>query len=200
MALIVGVAALSARTLAAHEPPAAPSLVGSPSALLVILGDVRVQPFQQPVTARLIEGRPSLGIGLNHSPFGAEVVQVFRGSPAARAGVRVGDHLIRVGGCAVECPAEVAEALANHPPDQPVWLGWLRHNRRYKRAIEFLPPVTGPAAGELGDDTAQRLQRLQAEVRSLSREVAALRQTFGRANRRLPPPVGSELGGEPSAE
>ena len=54
------------------------------------------------------------------SPDGAKVVQVFPGSPAEHAGVRVGDVIKRVGEESVQSPEDVATAVGNHKPGETI--------------------------------------------------------------------------------
>ncbi|HYV17021.1 MAG TPA: trypsin-like peptidase domain-containing protein [Conexibacter sp.] len=54
------------------------------------------------------------------SPDGAKVVQIFPGSPAEHAGVRVGDIIKRVGEAAVQTPEDVATAVGDHKPGEQV--------------------------------------------------------------------------------
>jgi putative serine protease PepD len=54
------------------------------------------------------------------SPDGARVAQVFPSSPAARAGMRVGDVIKRVAEDAVQSSQDVATAIGNHKPAETI--------------------------------------------------------------------------------
>ena len=78
--------------------------------------------------------RPFLGVALDDvdpvdvrvyslpSPTGAEVIRVEPQSPAARAGIRLGDVIIRIGDTPVATVAELQAALARMEPERPVRL------------------------------------------------------------------------------
>jgi putative serine protease PepD len=58
-----------------------------------------------------------LGVNIQNAPSGgAQVVAVTPGSPAAGAGLRVGDVITAVNGQAVATSAEAADAVSSNPP------------------------------------------------------------------------------------
>ncbi len=56
-----------------------------------------------------------LGLSMRKTDSGVFVNGVLRGSPAAGAGLMVGDRLVRVGGQPISTPVEVAEVVKAHP-------------------------------------------------------------------------------------
>ena len=54
------------------------------------------------------------------NPDGAKVVQIFPGSPAEQAGMKVGDLIKRIGEEAVNSPQDVATAVGNHKPGETI--------------------------------------------------------------------------------
>jgi PDZ domain len=72
---------------------------------------------------------PFLGVALEGAPSGASgatIAQVTTGSPAADAGVRVGDVVTAVDGTAVADPAAVATAVRAHQPGDQITLAVTR--------------------------------------------------------------------------
>lgn len=63
---------------------------------------------------------PRLGLQLDQDPGGVRVVAVEPGLPAAAAGLRAGDLVLRVQGLAVADPAAMAARLAD-PANPPPW-------------------------------------------------------------------------------
>jgi putative serine protease PepD len=92
------------------------------------------------VTAQLERGRrvrrAYLGVttGAPTSGTGARVRSVARGGPAARAGLRAGDVIVRVGGVKVSGGADVSEAVFAARPGQRLHVVYRRRGRR--RAVD----------------------------------------------------------------
>jgi S1-C subfamily serine protease len=63
---------------------------------------------------------------------GAEVRSVLPGSPAGRAGIRVGDVIRKVDGKDVNEPADVSEAIADKRPGNEVEVELDRNGRSVK--------------------------------------------------------------------
>ncbi len=66
--------------------------------------------------------RPFLGVSTSQGSGGALVREVTAGGPAADAGVRTGDVIVRVGGDRVQEPDDVAGAIQDMRPGQTVEL------------------------------------------------------------------------------
>jgi S1-C subfamily serine protease len=79
--------------------------------------------------------------------FGVEngllVTSVEAGSPAARAGVRAGDVLMRAGTRQVRTPTDVTEALAAGTPGATIELEVMRDKKRVRLQV-VLPEVERP--------------------------------------------------------
>jgi S1-C subfamily serine protease len=93
------------------------------------------------VTARPPSGPPAavarpLGLTLRRVPgVGAMVVEVERGSSAARAGLAPGDLVTHIGAVAVPSPAQVREQFASAPTDRPVVLSFRRGDSHQVTAL-----------------------------------------------------------------
>ena len=80
---------------------------------------------------------------------GAEVVQVTAGSPAARAGIRLGDVVTAVAGRAIEWSSDLTERLALLSPGSRVRLDLIRYGERRQVEVqlgEFAAPKLAKAA------------------------------------------------------
>lgn len=92
-------------------------------------------------------GRKSLGVNTGdfHDGFGLEITRVFADSPAAKAGIRVGDYLHSVNG---SIPSEKRDFLtllkSSSPSSGRVKLGWIRQDssqatgvREFERYVQL---------------------------------------------------------------
>ena len=99
---------------------------GSISGAVASLGD-RFSHYLSPREFREFNSPPSFtGIGVSVAPTsgGLTIAKVFDGSPAARAGITVGDEIVAVNGRSLKgVPAEKAIALIKGPPGTDVKLG-----------------------------------------------------------------------------
>ena len=66
---------------------------------------------------------------------GARVASVFPAGPAAVAGVRVGDVLVRVGGSDISSPQDAETALAQLAPHKPATLTVERRGKKHELKI-----------------------------------------------------------------
>jgi serine protease Do len=91
--------------------------------------------------------RPQIGVQIQsvseadaevyHLPSiaGAEVVSVVAGSPAAKAGVKIGDVVVNVDGKPVHDATDLTTGLAQHQPGDRVTLGVFRNGQRQDVAV-----------------------------------------------------------------
>ena len=96
----------------------------------------------QPSSTVHIGGTALLGVGV---PAGtrAVVASVLSGSPAAAAGLSVGDVITSVGGVAITTSSGLRTALASHAPGQQVTIGFVDQSGTAHRATVTL--ASGPA-------------------------------------------------------
>jgi len=129
--------------------------------------------------------RPKLGVGISDvdpadaevyrldRPAGAEVVRVEAGSPAEKAGLRLGDVIVGVDGKGVASSGDLMELLARSEPGRPVTLDVIRYGERLRVRVElgaFEPAVkaarTAAAEREVG------IARLGFEAAEITPEIA----------------------------
>ena len=93
------------------------------------------------VVPRLVRGetisRPYLGLSTAEGPSGATVAEVVPGGPAARAGLRVGDVVVRMDGGRVGEPADVAAAIADRKPRDRIDVEIRRGGRTVEITVEL---------------------------------------------------------------
>lgn len=80
---------------------------------------------------------PWLGVSMQPTPDGVLAAQVVPGSPAEKAGVRVGDHLKRVAGSPVTQPSDVQRAVTAHGVGDRIALVVERATREITMMIEL---------------------------------------------------------------
>ena len=71
--------------------------------------------------AQQVKGKEDQGVWVN---------SVFEGDPAYRAGLRVGDIILKVGGVAVDTPGRMIKLIGSFSPGQKVSLDVLRNGQR----------------------------------------------------------------------
>ena len=83
-----------------------------------------------------LSGLPWMGVGMDRgSDLGVRVEQVVRGSPAERAGLKVGDRIVAVDGGRVTAPAQVTRAVSGHKIGESVSLGVERTGNAFNAAV-----------------------------------------------------------------
>ncbi|HXP31275.1 MAG TPA: DegQ family serine endoprotease [Stellaceae bacterium] len=93
----------------------------------------------QEVTAEIAEN-----LGLPH-PEGVLIKDVAPGSPAAQAGLRLGDVILEIGGHEIYDPDGLRFRVATLPVDQPVKLTlWRAHQRQKATVVLTRPPEDPP--------------------------------------------------------
>jgi S1-C subfamily serine protease len=89
-------------------------------------------------------GNPAfLGVSLQDSLNGAVVASVADGTPAASAGLQVGDVVTSVDGKSVSSAQDLATTIAGHHPGDRITLGWTDGSGQSHTATVTL--ATGPA-------------------------------------------------------
>jgi glyoxylase-like metal-dependent hydrolase (beta-lactamase superfamily II) len=89
--------------------------------------------------------RPWMGVQLDpdHAGPGIRLVQVVAGSPAAAAGLRVGDVLTAIDGIALAAPADLGAAIRRHAVGDAVPVNWLRGTARMQGTLTLTVRPTG---------------------------------------------------------
>ncbi|OYP34600.1 PDZ domain-containing protein [Rhodopirellula sp. MGV] len=135
---------------------------------------------REPVAASTINGRPVLGVVVEDSPLGVEVVSVVEGSAAALAGLMQGDKIIEIDQFEIELPTDMKRAVEIHPTGKKMRLKWIRHNREMDHEIVFVAPaiedvVERPAVVQMHhDELHHEIAELRQQVRVLTQAVKAL--------------------------
>jgi putative serine protease PepD len=81
--------------------------------------------------------RPYLGVTSAPAARGAQVVTAASGGPAAKAGLKKGDVIVRVDGRTVSEPDDVAGAVEQHKPGDVVQVTVLRNGARVSFSVEL---------------------------------------------------------------
>jgi serine protease Do len=108
---------------------------------------------------------------------GAKIAVVQPGSPAARAGIRIGDVVLALDGEPIRTPAELTTRLARHQPGDRVRLTLFRDKQESDVTVElgrFEAPEDGEAARRSGAGPVE--EALGFEVQPLT---SALAQQYG---------------------
>ena len=111
-------------------------------------------------------GRPQLGVQISEGPYGIQVTDVLRGSPAEQAGVRAGDLILQCNGQQVPSVAALLQMIAAARPGDPMRLLVSRGGQQgiltaVLGAGAGQPPATPPAAPALDAKALERIgQRL----------------------------------------
>jgi len=96
-----------------------------------------------------IGARAFLGIGLSDqsgysAAAGAQIAQVYDGTPAADAGLAAGDVITAVDGTTISSNDDLSSALAHHRPGDTVRITWVDESGASQSASVTL--TSGPAA------------------------------------------------------
>jgi len=81
---------------------------------------------------------------------GARVLEVVPGTPAERAGLRVGDIIVSVSGQPVRPQQPLADLIGAHRPGDRVELMVLRGQERISLSVQLAESPTNPERGYLG--------------------------------------------------
>ncbi len=104
--------------------------------LTALLLSLPLTPMEAPVANS--EGSPLLGVITAPGTGQVEVLHVLQGSPAAAAGLRRGDRLVRLAERTVSTPAEVEKILARLAPGRQVALEILRDGQPEELTAELI--------------------------------------------------------------
>ncbi len=98
--------------------------------------------------AQVDAGRAWLGIGMSqtHRGAGVEVHRVVRNSPAAKAGLRAGDHVMRVDGAETRFPTDVTKAVRARGVGQ---VATIDVEREGKTVALNVPLIDAPSPDEI---------------------------------------------------
>ncbi len=170
-------------THASHKPATAQETIvsddrGSRSidAIIIELDQFKADSVTDPVDAEAVDGKPVLGVSLEDSPLGVEVVRVIDGMAGDRAGLIEGDKIVEIDEAEIETPADAQSALINHPLGSPLKLVYIRNNREYEREIRF--SGVDDAEGQIRQATTSRVARLEREVAMLRRQMVLMRDAI----------------------
>ena len=108
---------------------------------------------------------------------GITISSVVAGSPADRAGLKVGDTIVSVDGKAIKTGDELVADIANRKPGSKVTLGYLRNGKKQETAVTVADRAKLFASRlgeeeEGGEESAPKQSRLGVTVRSLTPEMA----------------------------
>jgi len=82
---------------------------------------------------------PMIGVVTTGTENGGRVDRVYKDSPAAKAGVQVGDMLMKVDGQRVNDYIETAKVLADKHPGDEVTIEWRRADKTITKKIRLMP-------------------------------------------------------------
>jgi peroxiredoxin len=99
--------------------------------------------YSKPVAPPAPEERPWLGIVMETSSQPPRVSDVICGAPAARAGIQVGDQIVRLDGAKVASGTDVISVISSHKVGDLVRVEVLRGNRRLVRRAALAAKLEG---------------------------------------------------------
>jgi len=147
-----------------------------------------VQVYNQLTGPEHREQRGSIGIEFNAQEHpaiarvygvqsGITVSSVVAGSPAERAGLRVGDTIFSVDGKQVKTGDELVSDIARRKPGEKIALGYFRNGKKEETSVTVADRAK-LFASRLGEDeesseeSAPKQSKLGATVRALTPEIA----------------------------
>jgi serine protease Do len=143
----------------------------------------RLPPWTKPdqnlfVGMQLVELTPELRLHYGaREDRGVLVLRVESNSPAAQAGVLVGDVLTEIDLQPVIAPAGLWSSLALWSPDLPLPLGLIRNSEPLIAEIQLLKPTSeGSAASSRQAPPRAGSEALEREIERLERRLEALRR------------------------
>ncbi|HEX7117636.1 MAG TPA: Do family serine endopeptidase [Longimicrobiales bacterium] len=138
--------------------------------------------------------RPKLGVAIDDvdpadrevyglaRPAGAEVKRVEKGSPADRAGLRLGDVIVGVDGEPIESSGDLLELLALKDPSDEVELDVVRYGDRLEIAVELgaFEPAVKKARSDAAEHEDDAVSRLGFAATELTPDLARRLRTDAR--------------------
>jgi len=109
---------------------------------------------------------------------GITIADVVAGSPADRAGMKIGDTIISVDGKPVKNGDELVADIASRKPGAKVNLGFMRDGKKQEAAVtvadraKLFASRLGEGEEEGGEEAAPKQSKLGVTVRPLTPEVA----------------------------
>jgi serine protease Do len=103
---------------------------------------------------------------------GAEVVSITPDSPAARAGLRIGDVILALDGDPINASTDLTTGLAQHQPGDDVTLTVWRDRKSRQMEVELAEFERGRTAEERPSDRQELETRLGFRVEALTPELA----------------------------
>jgi len=156
----------------ADQPPvgsllATSGLDDTPASIGVIIAPAHAVPQRRTV----------LGVMLENSPDGPRVDRVVRGSPAAKAGLQVGDVILRLGQKPMSDRDALIRAIEQSEPGQQVELAVLRdrENLSINAVLGDLNHVGNPEQAELMDSLGGPLSKRRFGFPSVVQHDSVLR-------------------------
>jgi len=161
------------RTLFSPAPLAAPA----PPAAVAPLHRIESSGRRPALGLRVVETTPALRAHYGApEDAGVLVVRIEPDTPAARAGIRVGDVLIRFGGSIVQETAQLETRLTRWDRAQPIEAELIRGGEPVVARLSAR--AAAPFGRGPGVDSQQRLRehRVRLEIERLERRLAELRR------------------------
>jgi predicted metalloprotease with PDZ domain len=118
----------------------------------------------------------TLGVSINESDGRVSVIAVAPGSPAARAGLRVGDEIRYVDDQRIRTTHGLIEAIREYHPGSHIDLSILRNGER-----QVLKVKLGSESQQL---SSQQFRALQKQIARLQQEIEDLRSSQYSSRRR----------------
>ena len=134
------------------------------------------------VGMQIVELTPELRLHYgSRQDRGVLVLRVEANSPAAQAGVRVGDVLTEIDRQPIAAPAGLWSSLALWPADLPLPIGLIRNRDALVAELRLLKPTTEGAAASSSRPAAKASsEALEREIERLERRLELLRKRLNR--------------------
>jgi S1-C subfamily serine protease len=181
IALVVGRAQTRPPSGAGVDPGTAGTSprLPEPNTLLLALPVDQVERITADLATHGVVRQAFLGVGLvvgsGTDSLGVRVVRLWPDSPAARAGIRIGDHILAMEGRAVTQPDEITALVRSMRPGDEISLTLLR-------GADILP--VRAVLGSTGDDVDTRTPRAE-QIRTIRDRLDSLRYESERLEERL---------------